>query len=117
VRSRPEAGAPPAGPGGDATTGPRVRLAVSVSAIEAAKDVAARVITGVHEFVFKTTDGRLLGRVAGMPVVMLTTTGRKSGKRRTTMLTSPVQNGEVVMSLKAVNFLLCRSAPPTPAEA
>ena len=26
------------------------------------------------------------------------------------------QNGEVVMSLKAVNFLLCRSAPPAPAS-
>ena len=31
--------------------------------------------------------GRLLGRVAGMPVLLLTTTGRKSGKPRTTPLT------------------------------
>ncbi len=68
-----------------------------MSAVDAAKDAAARVITGVHEFVFKTTDGRLLGRVFGMPVVMLTTIGRKSGKRRTTMLTSPVQDGEKVI--------------------
>jgi deazaflavin-dependent oxidoreductase (nitroreductase family) len=32
-----------------------------------------------------------------MPVVMLTTTGRKSGRQRTTMLTSPVQEGERVV--------------------
>lgn len=31
--------------------------------------------------------GRLLGRVAGMPVLLLTTTGRRSGKDRTTPLT------------------------------
>ena len=68
-----------------------------MSAVDSAKDVAARVITGFHRFVFKATDGRLLGRVAGMPVVMLTTTGRKSGTPRTTMLTSPVQEGENVV--------------------
>ena len=68
-----------------------------MSAVDTAKDVAARVVTGIHEFVFRATDGRLLGRVAGMPVVMLTTTGRKSGKARTTMLTSPVRDGEKVV--------------------
>jgi deazaflavin-dependent oxidoreductase (nitroreductase family) len=31
--------------------------------------------------------GRLIGTVAGMPVLLLTTTGRKSGKPRTTPLT------------------------------
>jgi deazaflavin-dependent oxidoreductase (nitroreductase family) len=62
-----------------------------------AKDVLARSLTGVHETVFRASDGRLLGRLAGMPVVMLTTTGRKSGKPRTTMLTSPVQEGHQVV--------------------
>jgi deazaflavin-dependent oxidoreductase (nitroreductase family) len=32
-----------------------------------------------------------------MRVLSLTTTGRKSGKRRTTMLTSPVQDGESIV--------------------
>ncbi|MGH2795079.1 MAG: nitroreductase family deazaflavin-dependent oxidoreductase, partial [Actinomycetota bacterium] len=32
-----------------------------------------------------------------MPVLVLTTTGRKTGKRRTTMLTSPVQDGAKVV--------------------
>ena len=31
--------------------------------------------------------GRVLGSVAGMPVLLLTTTGRRSGKARTTPLT------------------------------
>ena len=68
-----------------------------MSAISSAKDLTARVLTGLHELVFRATDGRLLGRAAGMPVVMLTTTGRRSGKPRTTMLTSPVQEGDRVM--------------------
>src|SRR5947208_8932190 len=62
-----------------------------------AKDAAARFLTGLHGSVFRATDGRLLGRVAGMPVVTLITTGRKSGKPRTTMLTSPVQEGDKVV--------------------
>lgn len=32
-----------------------------------------------------------------MPVLMLTTTGRKSGQPRTTMLTSPLQDGGQIM--------------------
>lgn len=62
-----------------------------------AKDHAFRVVTSVHRAVFTATNGRLLGRMAGMPVVMLTTTGRRSGAPRTTMLTSPVQEGESVV--------------------
>ncbi len=61
------------------------------------KDIIAKSGTGVHEAVFKASKGRIGGRVGGMPVVMLTTTGRKSGKPRTTMLTSPLQVGEQVM--------------------
>ena len=59
-----------------------------------AKDQLARFLTGLHEAVFRASNGRILGRVAGMPVVLLTTTGRKSGKKRSTMLTTPVQDGE-----------------------
>jgi len=58
------------------------------------KDVAARMVSGLHRTVFRLSNGGLANRGFGMPVVMLTTTGRKSGKRRTTMLTSPVQDGE-----------------------
>lgn len=62
--------------------------------VSGVKDVAARILTHVHKTVFRATNGRLIGTGFGMPVLMLTTTGRKSGKQRTTMLTSPVQEGE-----------------------
>ena len=48
----------------------------------------------VHRSIFDASGGRLLGRLAGMPVVKLTTTGRKSGQARTTMLTSPAKDGD-----------------------
>jgi deazaflavin-dependent oxidoreductase (nitroreductase family) len=62
------------------------------------KDSVTRFWTGVHEVLFKASGGRLAGSIYGMPVVMLTTTGRKSGQPRTTMLTSPVQeDGNIVL--------------------
>lgn len=52
----------------------------------------------LHRTIFSATKGRIGGRGLGMPVVMLTTTGRKSGQQRTTMLTSPLQeDGKVVL--------------------
>lgn len=59
-----------------------------------AKDAVARVGNVIHRTVFLASRGRLLGNFFGMPVVMLTTTGRKSGQRRTVMLTSPVREGD-----------------------
>ena len=38
----------------------------------------------LHERVFRATKGRLGGSLMGMPVLLLTTTGRKSGQARTT---------------------------------
>jgi deazaflavin-dependent oxidoreductase (nitroreductase family) len=52
-----------------------------------AKDLAARVITRIHETLIRTTGGAVGGKVMGMPVLLLTTTGRKSGQSRTTPLT------------------------------
>jgi deazaflavin-dependent oxidoreductase (nitroreductase family) len=62
-----------------------------------AKDLYYKTWTSIHEISFKASNGRLAPRLYGMPVVMLTTTGRKSGKPRTTMLTSPAQDGENVV--------------------
>ncbi len=63
------------------------------------KDRVAKLASTTHATVFTLTNGRLLGRVGGMPAVKLTTPGRKSGKPRTTMLTSPLQldDGSVVL--------------------
>ena len=54
-------------------------------------DLALKTMNGVHRTVVKLTGGRLGWTAAGMPVVELTTTGRKTGQPRTVMLTSPYQ--------------------------
>jgi deazaflavin-dependent oxidoreductase (nitroreductase family) len=61
------------------------------------KDLLARAGNVLHRNVVRTTGGRVGGTGFGMPVVILTTTGRKSGKERTTVLTSPVQDGDRVV--------------------
>ena len=50
-----------------------------------------------HRAVYRLTRGRLLGRVAGMPVLLLTTTGRRSGRARTTPLTYFEDSDELVI--------------------
>lgn len=62
-----------------------------------AKDIAFRVGTGLHRAVFLVSRGRLLGRAGGMPVAILGTTGRRTGRARRTMLTVPVEDGERVV--------------------
>jgi len=42
--------------------------------------------TKLHSFVYRATNGRVGGRIAGGPVLLLTTIGRKSGKERTVPL-------------------------------
>ena len=44
-------------------------------------------LSALHRGVYMATGGRAGKRIAGMPVLMLTTVGRKSGKRRTVPLT------------------------------
>ncbi len=41
----------------------------------------------LHPFLYRISGGRLLGKLVGMPVLLLTTTGAKSGVSRTTALT------------------------------
>ena len=48
---------------------------------------AIRFLSIAHLAAYRLSRGRLLGSVAGMPVLLLTTTGRRSGKARTTPLT------------------------------
>jgi deazaflavin-dependent oxidoreductase (nitroreductase family) len=61
------------------------------------KDLITKAVTGLHEAIFRASNGRLLARGSGMPVLMLTTTGRKSGQPRTTMLTSPLRDGDATV--------------------
>jgi len=63
-----------------------------------AKDTFFKGFTSIHRGIFSATNGRLLGKMAGMPALILTTTGRKSGQERQTMLTAPiVEDGNVVL--------------------
>jgi deazaflavin-dependent oxidoreductase (nitroreductase family) len=60
-------------------------------------DLALKLMNGFHRAVLKLSGGRLGWTGGGMPVLELTTTGRKSGQPRTVMLTSPVQEGETIV--------------------
>jgi deazaflavin-dependent oxidoreductase (nitroreductase family) len=61
------------------------------------KDELAKIVNVCHRTLFTTTSGRLGGGMKGMPVVLLTTTGRTTGKQRSTMLTAPVIDGDTVV--------------------
>ncbi len=41
----------------------------------------------LHGFLYRVSGGRIGGRIVGLPVLMLTTKGRKSGERRSSVLT------------------------------
>ena len=53
-------------------------------------DVVVKIMNVVHRAALKATGGRLGKQVFGMRSVELHTTGRKSGQRRSVMLTSPI---------------------------
>jgi deazaflavin-dependent oxidoreductase (nitroreductase family) len=57
-------------------------------------DLMLKTMNALHRAAIKVTSGRLGWRAGSMPVLELTTIGRKSGQRRSVMLTSPVQEGE-----------------------
>lgn len=59
-----------------------------------ASDFQMKTMNKIHGSMLKLSGGRLGWRMYGMPVVELTTIGRKSGQARTSLLTSPVQNGD-----------------------
>ena len=58
---------------------------------------AIRLMGRSHLVVYRLSRGRLLGRVAGMPVLLLTTTGRRSGRPRTAPLTYFEHGAELVL--------------------
>lgn len=61
-------------------------------------DTGFKIANVVHRNLFEATKGRLGGTVAGMPALILETTGRKSGARRSSMLTAPIEeDGDIVL--------------------
>jgi len=60
-------------------------------------DFAMKTMNAVHRAVLEISGGRLGWRAKNMPVLELVTTGRKSGERRSVMLTSPLQEGDTIV--------------------
>ena len=60
-------------------------------------DFQLKLANAIHRPVFRLSKGKVLGKGAGMPVLVLTTTGRKSGQKRATMLTTPLQFGDSIV--------------------
>ena len=61
------------------------------------KDTLFVGINAFHRTLLRVSGGRVGRSLAGMPVVVLETTGRKSGETRRTMLTAPVVDGDTVV--------------------
>jgi deazaflavin-dependent oxidoreductase (nitroreductase family) len=60
-------------------------------------DLAFKTMNAVHRSLLKITGGRAGWSALDMPVLELTTTGRKTGRPRSVMLTSPVQEGATLI--------------------
>jgi deazaflavin-dependent oxidoreductase (nitroreductase family) len=60
-------------------------------------DLGLKAMNVAHRAILRATGGRVLDSAFGMPVVELRTVGRKSGLPRTTMLTTPVTDGDRVV--------------------
>ena len=61
-------------------------------------DAVLKLMNRAHRIVLKASGGRIGNTGMGMPVLQLTTIGRRSGQARTVMLTSPiVEHGSYVV--------------------
>ncbi len=56
------------------------------SARQRARRTFLKTVGGLHSAVYRASGGKVGGSIKGMPVLLLTTTGRKSGRTRTTPL-------------------------------
>jgi len=60
-------------------------------------DFALKAMNTIHRVVLKASLGHVGWQAGSMPVLELTTVGRKSGESRTVMLTSPYQEGDTIV--------------------
>ena len=60
-------------------------------------DFALKTMNAVHRVLLKVSGGHAGWTVSNMPALELTTTGRKSGLARKTMLTAPVVEGSTIV--------------------
>lgn len=57
-------------------------------------DFLLKSMNTIHRGIITLTGNKVGWKAGGMPVLKLTTTGRRSGQPRTVMLTSPLQEGD-----------------------
>lgn len=57
------------------------------------KDEVAKLAKVIHPLLLRRTGGRVGSRLGGLPVIILTTTGRRTGKPRATPLTAVEHDG------------------------
>lgn len=57
----------------------------------------AKGVTALHERLYRRTAGRIGGRFRGAPILLLSTTGRRTGKMRTTPLMYLAQGEQLVV--------------------
>jgi deazaflavin-dependent oxidoreductase (nitroreductase family) len=60
-------------------------------------DFQLKTMNAIHRGVIAISFGHLGWKAGPMPVLELTTTGRKSGQPRSVMLTSPLQEGDTII--------------------
>src|ERR1700719_909474 len=60
-------------------------------------DLTLKTMNGIHRALLKVSGGRIGWEASKMPVLELTTTGRKTGQPRSVMLTSPYQEGTTIV--------------------
>jgi deazaflavin-dependent oxidoreductase (nitroreductase family) len=60
-------------------------------------DAVFKGLNAFHRAVLKLTGGRVGWNAGRMPVLELTTTGRKTGRRHTVILTSPLQEADTIV--------------------
>jgi deazaflavin-dependent oxidoreductase (nitroreductase family) len=60
-------------------------------------DFTLKAMNALHRGLLRVSGGKAGWHVSGMPVLELTTVGRKSGRPRSVILTSPIQEGATLV--------------------
>lgn len=59
--------------------------------------VRVKTLSAIHRTIYSASGGRVGKRIAGMPVLLLTTKGRQTGRTRTSPLTYFEEDGAIVL--------------------
>ncbi len=60
-------------------------------------DIFFKVANSMHQTLLKVSGGRLGSSLMNMPILELTTIGAKTGQKRTSVLTTPLSDGDAIV--------------------